>query len=507
MLRSTLRLTLLTGTLLVLTLGMMPSPAGAAASPAVQHFRYSIDSAPEYSDIPRSASRHGFVVLNFYETAKLNALKRANPNIKVLLYKELGAMSSYGTTPPFSSGVGYAEADIAHPDWFLLNTSGKRFTFGSYSWLWAADIGNVGYQNAWAEKVLQELNSDIWDGVFMDDVNYSIKYHANPSSVAKYPTDAQYGAAMRSMVANVGPKIRAEGKLAIANMQWAEFPTATNDWLQFLDGAMDEVFIKWGTTYTGIDSISVEPGRWTTQLRNVKEAESRGKITLAVTQTPNGDSATARYGYATALLAGQGHTYFVQAGDYTHETWYPEYDYDLGDPTAPETKDSNGIHSRPFTNGLVLVNPTTSTHIVSFGGRYSGSGLTSATAATMPPRSALILTRDPVTDPLDTVPLTCTSVGKACKGRLSFRARQDGKLTRLGPGRIRLAAGPRALRIRLSRAERRRLAGARIIAARLSVGGSRRVRLAAGRSVLHIGLSRAERRRLAGARTIAARLT
>ena len=56
------------------------------------------------------------------------------------------------------------------------------------------------------------------------------------------------------------------------------------------------------------------------------------------------------------------------------------------------SSEASGVHRRAFEHGLVLVNPTGSTHTVTFGGTYSGSGLTDATGASMPAHSALVLT-------------------------------------------------------------------------------------------------------------------
>ncbi|HEX6584251.1 MAG TPA: hypothetical protein VF056_11670, partial [Thermoleophilaceae bacterium] len=75
----------------------------------------------------------------------------------------------------------------------------------------------------------------------------------------------------------------------------------------------------------------------------------------------------------------------------TTETWFAEYDYDLGRPLAAETRDANGVHRRAFERGLVLVNPTASPLVTNFNGTYTGSGLTNATAATMGPHTGLIL--------------------------------------------------------------------------------------------------------------------
>ena len=68
-----------------------------------------------------------------------------------------------------STGVATQDA-AAHPEWFLLNTSGQRFTFGDYNWLWAADVGNAGYQQRGPTTCSRPLGGG-WDGVFMDDTN------------------------------------------------------------------------------------------------------------------------------------------------------------------------------------------------------------------------------------------------------------------------------------------------------------------------------------------------
>ncbi|HYM56992.1 MAG TPA: putative glycoside hydrolase [Solirubrobacteraceae bacterium] len=348
-----------------------------------------------------TAGRNQYVILSFHQRARMQALKAANPSVKVLMYKNMSAISSGGAGPEYSSGVGYPEAGV-HPEWLLKDTTGQAFRFWGYSWLWAADIGNTAYQDAWASNVIASAKAGGWDGVFMDDTNYSIKSHADPADVAKYPTDARYGAAMRSMVANVAPKLRAAGELAFANLQWAEFSSQANDWLQFLDGGMDEHFVKWGSVGEGY----ADPTRWARQLANVKEAERQGKGMLAVTQSTNTDQQAARFGWATALLGGQGHVYFALHGDYTNENWLPEYDYALGDPTGPESKDANGVHRRVFAGGLVLVNPTGTTQTVSFGATYSGCGVTGATSASMPAHTGLILTKaaGPAVPPAEPTP-------------------------------------------------------------------------------------------------------
>lgn len=109
------------------------------------------------------------------------------------------------------------------------------------------DVGSQGFQQAWADNVLAKLESAPWDGVFMDDVNATIKYHHDPQDVGVYPDDASYFAATSDAVAEIAPRIRAAGKLAIANIgSWGKYSDEGNELLTHLSGGMEEMFVKWG---------------------------------------------------------------------------------------------------------------------------------------------------------------------------------------------------------------------------------------------------------------------
>ena len=369
----------------VLTLVLMPA---AASARQVGHVRVAIDSNASFTDYAKSADRHGYVILQAWQQDRLRALKRANPGVKVLVYKNLAFASSSSSAGLYATGVSKDEAD-ANPDWFLRNTDGERFTSGSYGWQWAMDVGSASYQQRWADNVIAELRAEGWDGVFMDDVNTTFRYHYDPDRVAKYPSDDAYQGAVRSALASIGPRLRGSGKLAIANIgSWSGSYSTGVDWLQFLDGAMDEQFLKWGTD----PNVGFDPHNWQTQVNELKAAERMGKDFIGVTHSAPGDERAALYGYATMLLAGDGHhANFALASDYTNETWFPEYDYDLGLPLGPASSDSDGVYRRRFQHGLVVVNPTASAKRVSLAGAYAGSGLARTRTTEMKPSSGLVL--------------------------------------------------------------------------------------------------------------------
>lgn len=360
------------------------------ATPSAGNLRIAIDSNPDFSNLSQTAPREQYVVLQAWQLSKLHEIKAASPSTKVLVYKNLSASIRSSNGGFTSTGVSYAEADALHPEWFLKNTAGNRFTFNNYSYLWAMDVGDPGYQQRWAANVVNELNTQGWDGVMLDDTNTTMSYHYDVPQIAKYPSDAAWQSATRSALAYIGPRVQAAGKLAIPNIgTWGENPAVGQDWLQFVSGGMDEMFAKWGTTpgtgYVGVD-------QWNRQLSSLKYAQQQGKIYLAVSHSANGDSSAARYGYASVLLGGEGKASFALHADYTTENWIPEYDYNLGSALGGESADSTGVHRRVFSNGIVVVNPTESTVTSALNGVYSGSGLNNVSSVALPPHTAAILT-------------------------------------------------------------------------------------------------------------------
>jgi hypothetical protein len=405
-------------------LTMASSPAQAA--PPVGHLRYAIDTAAGQADYSRTPGRTNVLILQSYQVGLMQRLKAADPNLKVLIYKDLSGMVEADQWGGSSSGVSTQDA-AAHPEWFLKNTDGQRFTFRHYDWIWAADLGDAGYQQKWADNVLREMGDKGWDGVFMDDTNPSLSYHYDVERVAKYPSDAAYQAATGSALQAIGARFRAAGKLAVPNFGfWKDYPQVVNGWLRYVDGGMNENFVKVGTS--GAADLYDRTAVWESQLQSIKDAEAQGKLYLGVSHSANTDAAAARYGYATMLLAGGGKAQFALHGDYTNENWFDVYDYAIGVPAGAEFKDALGVHRRRFTNGLVLVNPTGTPAKVAFGGRYTGSGLKDATSATIAPRTALVLTKAGGGAPFRSSRATTSRLTKAkAKPDRSRRARAKAK--------------------------------------------------------------------------------
>jgi Hypothetical glycosyl hydrolase family 15 len=269
----------------------------------------------------------------------------------------------------------------AWPDPSLTATRSRVVILFPY--LWAMDIGNPAFQRAWADEVAGELRTQGWDGVFIDNVNPTIRYYHDPADVARYPSDATYSAAVTSALAHIVPTIHAAGKLAMANIgSWPSYPAAGARWLRYLDGAMDERFTKF-TAAPGQGYRS--SAEWHTELSILRQVQREGKWFMGIAQSSDGDIRAERFGWATTLLGSGGHATFALQDDanYGVETWFSDYEAPIGHPLAAASQRRSGIELRRFSHGLVVVNPTARSHAVRLNGRYSGDGLRAVTVATV----------------------------------------------------------------------------------------------------------------------------
>ena len=349
-----------------------------------------------HGSVPRlaaNAGRYSYVVLQPWDTAGLRAVKKRNPRAIVLAYQEASAIAQApGVNGITASGVGFSTAD-RHPDWFLTDHSGNRITESGYSYLYMANIGNRGYQKAWAANVSRLLRRHAWDGVLMDDVNTTAGYHTDPSRVAQYPNDAAYARATHSFLRYVRPRIHATGKLEFANMGgWVEHPKTIRSWLHKLDGGLDEAFVK----------FDAAPGqgyrdrfKWSLELNQVRATERMGKRFLAVTRAQPYDEQAKLFGWASLLLASGRRAGYMPATGFGYDDIPPTLgasELNVGAPRGG-MRSAGRVYYRRFSRALVIVNPDSASHGVRFNVPMTGSGLNAAASATMAGHSAMVLHR------------------------------------------------------------------------------------------------------------------
>ena len=323
--------------------------------------------------------------------------RAANAGILSALYKEAIYSDARNDEPGSGrdnpGGVAYAEADASHPEWFLTDAAGGRISHTRYSGYKLMDIGNPGYQAAWAQNVIDQAKRDGWDMVFADDLGLAL--YSTTAAPAKYPDPTAWQGAVRSFLQGVYPKLRAAGIRLVANMvSGVTYPAVRKEMLQWVDGTMEEGWMR-----PSIDrSAPLATAAWPKQLAEAQDSEVAQKLFLAELPASGTDLRAVRYGLASLLLAAGGSSSFGVSGSPSHTTeqWFPEFDTarSLGAPTSAIIKLAGDVRRRDFAAGTVLVNPTTATQEVALDGTYSGSGLSQVSQVTMPPTTGLVLLRD-----------------------------------------------------------------------------------------------------------------
>jgi hypothetical protein len=340
-------------------------------------------------------ARYDYVVLQAWEYARIPALKAANPNIKVLVYKNLPSTSSNATTNGIDNallpaGVGYAVANANHPDWFLLDTNGQRIQWSDYPGNWQMDPGNAGYQNEWLTNVRSELQRNGWDGVMLDDTTTGENeaWHIGSRVMAKYPTAASYTAATRSFLANVCPALRSAGFLALPNIG-STTPAIWTDWVTLCSGAVQEYWTKWGYNndqqFSGAD--------WDARQQFLSLTEQANRIFLGVTYAPMSDVRSMRYARASFLLDWDGGPSALAFGPNpdSQDPYSPEWSVNIGQPLGARYKVGNAWR-RDYSGGTVLVDPSPSAaQTVSLGSEYSLPDGSKVSSVTLQAVSGLVL--------------------------------------------------------------------------------------------------------------------
>jgi hypothetical protein len=370
----------------LVVLGALSPASALAAGAPVSGARVAIDTAARVASPQRTADRYGVVILQAWQRDAARALKRADPTVVVLAYQNLASMSRADEQGRSATGVSTQRA-AGSPDWYLHTSAGRPFTFSGYDWLWAADIGVASYQRAWSDNAIAAIAGSEFDGVFMDDTNLTMRFHHDVADVRPYATDAAYQRATGAAVRAISARVHAAGEQIWANIgAWPMYPATAADWLQDLDGAMDEQFAKWGT----VAGVGYN-GYWAQQLASLKAAQRARRWYVGVTHSARGDRRGADYGLASMLLGAGGRTAYAFASDYTREQVWPEFFYALGSARGAEVEGADGVHVRRFERGVALVNPTEHARTVTLDGRYGGSGRHCAQRIRLGPHRGLVL--------------------------------------------------------------------------------------------------------------------
>jgi hypothetical protein len=371
--------------LLLIAFLVFPGAGQASAATYANFNRETYKYSTTFSSAQEAGS-YRVMVLQWNDEAMVPMLHAANPNLKILMYEGIMAAQNQSVA---SNTCTAGPTDLAsHPSWILHNQSGQPIINQNH---YLVDVGNSAYQQTCMANVIATAKKGGFDGVYWDMVNSALKWVLpSGTTVPEYPADASWQAAMYSMLSYAGSQLHANRLLNIGNIGGSVmYPGLWQRWNGPMDGAEEE---SWTDDGTGLKNGI---WAWPRHLAAVAWSEANGK--MAILHSWDGTRPGNSYGLASMMLiAGGQSSYSTSNACYSScETFYPEYAtaQQLGAPVGPYTQLANGVYTRRFQNGIVLVNPTANT-IPAFalaGGPYTGSGLTDVTSVGMAPTSGYIL--------------------------------------------------------------------------------------------------------------------
>jgi hypothetical protein len=302
----------------------------------------------------------------------------------------------------------YAEAGKAstYPEsWFAHDAAGNRVKstyFGNY----VMDVSNPQWWNNRADKCATLIAGNDYDGCLLDLIGtgplvagQSTATPVNPTTGVKW-TYAQWMTQTSKLADRVESRIPSAviyGNGLGSGYRYYKTPGATSVLFNSLDGMMAEVFVR-----SAKDNVNTYRNEtmWKQDVDMLVDAANRRKTIFVTTKLWINTTTTQRntwhqYALATFLLGASGDAYFTFLHDQdTPTATHPWWDLNIGTPTAKYTKTSSGIYQRNYTNGRVLVNPTTTNRTITIGNGWRDlSGNTVNTTITLKPHTAKILTK------------------------------------------------------------------------------------------------------------------
>jgi hypothetical protein len=282
----------------------------------------------------------------------------------------------------------WSEVD-PHEDWFMHNADGKRLHSAPWDW-YLHDINNSDFRQYWLNSVIKDLRTNGAQGVFADSFDagisdgwfdvYDVRFAgAGAGDPSVWPGGVTWLDQLHDLITYM------ENGLAATNEQFVYIPNLdglNTSWdtldTSGLDGAFLEGFGNSGPAY-----LHGGTSDWILSMNRALAMSSAGKILIMqpylVAQADSTTGLLQRgFDLGTYLLLKGDYTYLnigAPGGSPTGAYYYPEYNIDLGNPTAPVASAVSqyawkGIYRRDFENGIVLVNPTNSTVTIDLGQAY-----------------------------------------------------------------------------------------------------------------------------------------
>jgi hypothetical protein len=284
-------------------------------------------------------------ILQPWEHEAAAALKRARPDMTVLVYKCLSSTRSYEPGPYYTSGWSYPEAIAAGEHLFAHRADGfSRIEWKNYPRHWQMAVWEPQYRERWIMNVVDELRGSVWDGVMADNDVYDDYYALQfPLAGGKELEDVR--GALDTQVVDAGRALNGIGKILVPNI--AESRREPGRWQRHAahGGGYEEVWLAWEPDQH-LDTADV--------LAQMDCLRGPGICIVRIATDGTDEHPNVLYGLAAFWVFGAGRngTSFTATGhdQYSGTPTIDALDWDLGDPlTGIEQHDH--VRHREFTFG------------------------------------------------------------------------------------------------------------------------------------------------------------
>ena len=321
-----------------------------------------VDHQLTTAEAKQIASRFDVIVAQagFFDPDQFSGMRSANPRMRLLVYVD-GMLSDNDP-----GGTLWPNA------WYAHDSNGNKITTRQPGDHYLMNPANTG----WGGKITNDCSDGVamgYDGCFLDSMglapfstSYATGRPINPSTGQVWTEHAWLNAtdAVGQRVNNaLGTALVVLNGLG-AGWRYQNDPAATSALLKGVDGAMAELFVR--APHEAIQARRSET-MWKYDVDMLVDAGMRGKSLVVTTKTwttstqPQRDTVH-KYALATFLLGTNGKSFFsfVESDDYDSAIADSAYDrVNVGTPRSPYAK-VDGLYRRNFTNGVAVVNPTSS---------------------------------------------------------------------------------------------------------------------------------------------------
>jgi hypothetical protein len=301
----------------------------------------------------------------------LKHMRLWNPDIVLLVYITPQEIHKDAATS-FSRFRRELHADIPN-EWYLVDSRGQRLSWWPGTYLLnvtsqAPHVGGERWQEYLVDFVVDDLlGSGLWDGVFYDNMWDNITFFVGNDVDTRLGrrVDPQADARWRDGMSYIYSQTR--------DRTGGEYLVVANGTTRAYEGDVHGVMIE------NFLPHAWQPSMNTYQFR--QNTSERPTVNLINANTNNGqfsqhDYRRMRFGLGSTLL--ENGYYSFDFGDEHHGQlwWYDEYAVNLGDPLAQAIPQNGAqayetdVWSRPFENGVAVVNSTGARQSVALDGEF-----------------------------------------------------------------------------------------------------------------------------------------